>query len=58
MAKWQFSLSAKILIIALGLLASACSPSAQTPEPVTLRIAVLPILDALPMYVAQTNGYF
>lgn len=27
-------------------------------EPVELKIAVLPILDALPMYVAQANGYF
>ena len=58
MVRRQFSLSVKICIIAIGLLATACSPSAQTPEPVTLKIAVLPILDALPMYVAQTNGYF
>jgi NitT/TauT family transport system substrate-binding protein len=27
-------------------------------EPATLRIAVLPILDALPMYVAEEQGYF
>jgi NitT/TauT family transport system substrate-binding protein len=45
-------------MLAIGLLATACSSAAQTPEPITLRIAVLPILDALPMYVAQTNGYF
>lgn len=34
----------------------ACSQ--QTVEPTTLRIVVLPILDALPMYVAQQEGYF
>lgn len=31
---------------------------APVAEQVTLRIAVLPILDALPMYVAQQKGYF
>jgi NitT/TauT family transport system substrate-binding protein len=30
----------------------------QTETPTTLRIVVLPILDALPMYVAQQEGYF
>lgn len=50
------------ILIASPLLA-ACSP--QSPptavsqqEPVTLRMAVLPILDALPMYVAEQQGYF
>ena len=27
-------------------------------EPETLKIAVLPILDVLPLYVAQDQGYF
>lgn len=58
MVKRQLLLSIKIFMLAIGLLATACSSAAQTPEPITLRIAVLPILDALPMYVAQTNGYF
>lgn len=30
----------------------------EAEEPVTLRMAVLPILDALPMYVADERGYF
>ena len=47
----------------LGLFLAACSQSGNpvtgpTSEPVTLKIAVLPILDALPMYVAQQEGYF
>lgn len=49
------------LIIPLAiLLFSACAPATPAPaaEPVTLRIAVLPIIDALPMYVAQKQGLF
>ncbi len=45
------------LIIFLGLgLCVGCrpSPASQT----TLRIAVLPILDTLPLYVASSEGYF
>jgi NitT/TauT family transport system substrate-binding protein len=47
---------------------SACSPAADTQAPsatepaaaqlATLKIAVLPIIDALPMYVAQQEGLF
>lgn len=53
-----------LLLAALMLLANACAqPQAvETPtvqaEPTTLKIAVLPILDALPMYVAQQEGLF
>lgn len=43
-----------LLIALVGLLA-ACSGQS---EPTTVRMAVLPILDALPMYVAQEQGYF
>lgn len=41
----------------LALLLSACAPAAPT-EVVTLKIAVLPIIDTLPMYVAQQEGLF
>lgn len=41
---------------AIALLAAGCA--GQPAEPNTLRIGVLPILDALPMYVAQQQGYF
>jgi len=41
----------------LSLLLGACQEVAPA-GPVTLRIAVLPILDALPMYVAQQEGFF
>jgi NitT/TauT family transport system substrate-binding protein len=43
------------LIALFGLALAACAPAAK---PVTLKIAVLPVLDALPMYVAQQEGLF
>jgi NitT/TauT family transport system substrate-binding protein len=50
------------MIIVLSIFLAACSqnvkPTETSDEPVTLRIAVLPILDALPMYVAQQEGLF
>jgi NitT/TauT family transport system substrate-binding protein len=62
----------KIAIALLGflLLLSACAPRAGTAIPAgeadannqsaveTLKIAVLPIIDTLPMYVAQQEGLF
>ncbi len=61
----------KISIILLGilLLLSACAPKAATSSPSEaaasnppaskpLKIAVLPIIDTLPMYVAQQEGLF
>lgn len=58
MGKRQLTLSLTLIVILVGFLLTACAQSAPTPEPVNIRIAVLPILDALPMYVAQENGYF
>ena len=45
------------LLVLLSLLLAACQAGADS-GPVTLKIAVLPILDALPMVVAQQEGYF
>jgi len=39
-------------------LVSACGPATATTETVTLKIAVLPIIDTLPLYVAQQQGLF
>ena len=54
-----------LFIIALTtLLVAACGPAAQpaTEAPamglVALKIAVLPIIDTLPLYVAQQQGFF
>lgn len=46
-----------LLVVLTALALSACAPAAA-PEDPTLKMAVLPILDALPMYVAEAQGYF
>lgn len=46
-----------VFILLLSMLLSACTPATPA-EPVTLKIAVLRILDTLPMYVAQQEGLF
>jgi NitT/TauT family transport system substrate-binding protein len=46
------------LLIALVAVLSACSSQAEPDGPVTIRVAALPILDNLPIYVAQEEGYF
>src|SRR5512141_1883360 len=43
------------ILLSLILLLSACGTPAK---PATLKIAVLPIIDTLPMYVAQQEGLF
>jgi NitT/TauT family transport system substrate-binding protein len=44
-----------LLALCIGMVAlSGC----RKPESGTLRIAVLPILDTLPLYVAEAEGYF
>ncbi len=43
------------LLASLGL--AACGPAA-TPAPVTIKVAVLPVLDVLPMLVANAEGLY
>jgi NitT/TauT family transport system substrate-binding protein len=57
--------SGYFIILLLAMLITACSPKGggtQTEipveNPVTIKIAVLPIIDALPMYVAESEGLF
>lgn len=50
MKKWVLA------VFFLILSASGCNPSAAQATP--LKIAVLPVLDVLPLYVAQQQGYF
>jgi NitT/TauT family transport system substrate-binding protein len=45
-----------IVLLALVLLLSACASPSKTVG--SLKIAVLPIIDTLPMYVAQQEGLF
>jgi NitT/TauT family transport system substrate-binding protein len=49
------------LALVVLLLLSACAPAAVSttkPEDSTLRIGTLPILDLLPLFVADKQGYF
>jgi len=43
-----------VLIASLAL--AACAPAAPSKAPI--KVAVLPVLDSLPLYVAQSKGYF
>lgn len=56
-----------VVFAAVSMSLSACGQAPQAPaagetpaaqEPVTLKIALLPIVDALPMYVAEKEGLF
>ena len=49
-----------IMVVWFAVLLSACGGAAAptAKEDPTLKIAVLPIIDALPMYVADAQGYF
>lgn len=52
------SLIASALII-VALLLGGCTPATPAIQgQVEVRIAILPIIDALPMYVAEKQGYF
>lgn len=47
------------ILLVLIILLTACTPTAGIEkETVTLRIAVLPIIDTLPLFVAQQEGLF
>ncbi len=54
----------RVILLGFAILLSACAPAAQvtTEAPeiklITLKIAVLPIIDTLPMYIAQQEGLF
>lgn len=58
----RYRMRVMLVVAIFGLILSACSSiqsSMSRPvEPVTLKIAVLPILEALPMYVAEQQGLF
>ncbi len=48
-----------LILSILGLFLAACGPTpAPAEEPVAIRVAALPVLDTLPMYVAAQEGLF
>ncbi len=46
-----------IILTLLGLLLTACGPAAPVDE-VTLKLAVIPVIDTLPMFVAEAEGLY
>lgn len=53
----RYALPALSTILALSLVLSACQ-SAATTGPATVKLALLPIIDTLPVLVAQQEGLF
>ncbi len=46
------------LFLVIAILVSACRSAAPESKTVTLKIAVIPVIDTLPMFVAQADGLF
>jgi NitT/TauT family transport system substrate-binding protein len=53
----QRLLNLMVTLLVFASLASACTPQPPA-DKVTVRIAMLPILDTIPLYLAQEAGYF
>jgi NitT/TauT family transport system substrate-binding protein len=52
------TLSGVLLIIILSLALGGCSLGPQASQDTSLKVGLLPIIDVLPFYIAQNNGYF
>lgn len=46
-----------LILLSASLLLAACGPT-QTAAPTTIKVALLPVLDVLPMVVAQQEGLY
>jgi NitT/TauT family transport system substrate-binding protein len=51
--RWAWMIAAMVLLAAT---AAGCAP--PKPEDNSLKIALIPVLDVLPVFVAEQNGYF
>jgi len=59
MKKLVFSIVQRVIILITGLILASCASASPAPaEMPKLRVAVLPVLDTLPMYVAAEEGLF
>ncbi len=58
MTKKLYALLSLMVPLALALAACGGATPVGPSQPVTVRFAMLPILDALPMFVAEASGYF
>jgi NitT/TauT family transport system substrate-binding protein len=58
MDKQRYFKRLTLLAVLISTILAACAPAASPAAPVTLKLALLPILDALPIFVAREQGYF
>ncbi len=54
----KFFILSVLIIVGSFLLAACGANTAESGQPVQLKIAAIPVLDTLPMYVAQNEGFF
>jgi len=54
----RFSFMTGLLVIVVMLVSVGLMPACGEKEPEKLRIGLLPIIDSLPFYVAEQEGYF
>lgn len=47
-----------IALLAVALFLSSCSPKVEQNKTTKIRIAVIPVIDTLPIFVAQSEGLF
>jgi NitT/TauT family transport system substrate-binding protein len=47
-----------VVFAAIAAMLVACLPGVTAPEPQRLRVGLLPILDTLPFYIAEQQGYY
>ncbi len=47
-----------LIVLFLALFTAGCASSPAKQEPVVLKIAVIPVIDTLPIFVAQSEGLF
>lgn len=57
MSKITRLMSLLLLVALIGGLTAACAPTAPA-EDGKLKLALIPVLDTIPVFIAQQNGYF
>ena len=56
--KWYKLIFGMITVLTLTALATGCSSAAADPEDLSLKVGLMPAVDAAPILLAEKNGYF
>ena len=56
--KWYKLIFGMITVLAMTFLAAGCSSAAADPEDLSLKVGLMPAVDAAPILLAEKNGYF